>query len=242
MTTYYKTKAIVFKKSDINETDRFFHVFTENFGRLNIFAKAIRKTVSKLRSGMDVFFMSELEFIQGKSKKTLTDTALIKKFNNICKDPVRFKIACAMGEVLDSLLRGEEKDVKIFNLINETLLKINEGNIKNKNFYFIYYYFLWNFLSLLGYCPEVNNCSSCEEKLNPYNVYFLNKAGGIVCEKCSQKDSSSVKINSDIVKVLRLVLKKDWQTIAKIKIEDPSEKLFQKISNNYYSYILSKTT
>ena len=71
MTLKYKTKALVFKKTDRNESDRVFSVFTENFGRLDIFAKAIRKNVSKLRSGIDIFFISDIEFIQGKNRKTL---------------------------------------------------------------------------------------------------------------------------------------------------------------------------
>ena len=82
MTTRYKTRAFVFKKNDVNESDRVFSVFTDDFGRLDIFAKAIRKNVSKLRSGIDIFFFSEIEFIQGKNRKTLTDAVLKDKFNN----------------------------------------------------------------------------------------------------------------------------------------------------------------
>jgi len=242
MTTYYKTKAIVFKKSDVNEADRFFSVFAENFGRIDIFAKAIRKTVSKLRSGIDVFFMSDLEFIQGKNRKTLTDTALIEKFDTISKDPVRFKVANSVAIVLDNFLKGEEKDKEIFKLINETLLKINDSKIKNKNLYFVYYYFLWNFLSLLGYCPQIKSCSVCLEKLTPYNICFSNKIGGIICTKCSTKDKGFVKINSDIVKLLRLIVDKNWQTVSKIKMQENSKKIFTEISNSYYSYILSKIT
>ena len=48
MTTRYKTKAFVFKKNERNESDGFFSVFTDGFGRLDIFAKAIRKNASKL--------------------------------------------------------------------------------------------------------------------------------------------------------------------------------------------------
>ena len=239
MTTRYKTQAFVFGKSDINESDRVFSVFTDDFGRLNIFAKAIRKTVSKLRSGIDTFFMSEIEFIQGKSRKTLTDAVIIEKFENIYQDLEKFKIASRIGEILDDFIRGEEKDKDIFNLINEAFHRLNGCNLDAKKYSLVYYYFLWNALSLFGYRPEVQRCNICHEKFNPYNIYFSNKLGGIICKRCLAQDSSALKISSDIIKILRLIFAKEWQTLSKLKIGQSSQRLFKNISDNYHSYTLS---
>lgn len=244
MTTRYKTRAFVFKKNNINESDRIFSVFTNDFGRLDIFAKAIRKTVSKLRSGIDIFFMSEIEFIQGKNKKTLTDAAIIEKFDNVPQDLEKFKIANGIGEILDNFIKGEEKDENLFNLLNEVFYKLNDHNLKIGKYVLVYYYFLWNILSLLGYRPETHKCSTCRLALNPYNIYFSNKVGGIVCKKCLGQEGyhqslQTQKINSDTVKILRLILKKEWQVVSKLKIGASSQKLFEDISDNYYSYILS---
>lgn len=238
MTTRYKTRAFVFKKNDRNESDRIFSVFTDDFGRLDIFAKAIRKSVSKLRSGIDIFFMSEIEFIQGKRKKTLTDAATIEKFDNIRQDLEKFKTANGIVEILDNFIKGEEKDEGVFNLLNEVFCKLNDHNLKAEKCQLLCCYFLWNTLSLLGYQPEVQKCNICQEKLNPYNIYFSDKLGGIICKKCLSHDVSALKINSDIVKILRLIFK-EWQVLSKLKIEPSSQKLFKKISDNYYSYILS---
>ena len=213
MTIYYKTQGFVFKKEDINESDRIFSVFTSDFGRLDIFAKAIRKSVSKLRSGIDTFLISDIEFVQGKNKKTLTDAAIVNKFCNLPLNPERFRIANAIGGTLNKLLRGQEKDQNIFNLLDEVFNKLNSQKLKIQGLELLYYYFLWNFLALLGYKPEIYRCNACHDKLNPYNIHFSCKSGGVLCKKCQINDFSSTKINSDIVKILRLILKKDWQTI-----------------------------
>jgi len=239
MTTHYKTRAFVFKKSDRNEADRIFSVFTSDFGRLDIFAKAIRKSASKLRGGIDIFFLSEIEFIQGKSRKTLTDATTIEKFNSVPQSPEKFLTANRIGDILDNFIKGEEKDKDIFNLVNETFVKLNDCNLPIKNYQLLYYYFLWNSLSLLGYRPEVEKCNVCHEKLNPYGVYFSDKIGGSICKKCLGHDAQAQKINSDIVKILRIIFKKDWQILAKLKIEPSSKKLLKEVSNGYYSYILS---
>ena len=236
MTIRYKTRAFVFKKNNVNESDRVFSVFTDNFGRLDIFAKAIRKTTSKLRSGIDIFFMSEVEFIQGKNRKTLTDATIIEKFNNIPQDLERFKTAVKIGEILDNFIKGEEKDKEIFNLLNEVMKKLDNQKSPKlasaRSQSLIYYYFLWNTLSLLGYRSEVQKCASCHGKLIPYNVYFSSKEGGVICKKCLRQDVRAQKIDSDIVKILRIILSKDWQTLSKLKIDQSSQKLLSEISEN----------
>jgi DNA repair protein RecO (recombination protein O) len=232
MALKYKTRAFIFKKDDLNEADRIFSVFTDDFGRLDIFAKAIRKTASKLRSGIDTFFMSEIEFIQGKNRKTLTDASKIEKFDNIFQDLEKYKIANKIGEVLDNFLKGQEKDKAVFDLLIEIFSKLEDNSLKTKNHQLVYQYFFWNFLSLQGYKSEVNNCAACQSKLNPYNIYFSNKGGGIVCKKCSTLDKNSRKINSDVAKILRLIFKKNWQIISKLKVEPSSQKLLEDISEN----------
>ena len=220
MTVKYKTKGFIFKKSDTGESDSFFSVFTKDFGKLYLKAKAIRKITSKLRPDVDMFCLSEIEFIQGKNSKTLTDAQLLEKFENLTQDLEKFRIANKIGEVLDNFIKGEEKDEAIFSLINGTFTKLNnytsfepEGpqslnGLNPKLYTLIYYYFLWNFLYLLGYKPEVNKCNTCHEKLTPYNVYFSNKSGGIICGSCANVKKTegpegvppgSRRINSDIV-------------------------------------------
>ncbi len=240
MTTRYRTKSFVFKKDDRCESDRKFVIFTKDFGRLEVVAKAIRKIKSKLRGGIDIFYLSEIEFIQGKNYKTLTDVALIEKFDNINQDIEKLKIAYQVSEVLDNFIKGQEKDENIWNLIIETFERFDNSNLKiEKRLSIIYYYFLWNFYSLLGYQPEVQKCVACQGKLNPYAIYFSNKEGGVICGSCSKADNVSQKINSDIAKILRLILKKDWQIVSRLKIKDSSQKLLKEISDNYNSYILS---
>jgi DNA repair protein RecO (recombination protein O) len=237
MTARYKTRAFVFKKNDVNEADRVFSVFTDKFGKIDISAKAIRKITSKLRSGIDIFFVSDIEFIQGKNKKTLTDAVAVEKFNDIYQNSDKFKIANNIGKILNSFIRGEEKDENIFSLLNEILLKLNNTSLKAEKYRLLYYYFLWNILSLLGYLPEVNKCNLCKEELFPSGIYFSSRLGGVICGDCIKfkKPEGSEpcrRINPDVVKILRLIFKKDWQTISRLKIEMASEKLFWEVSEN----------
>ena len=223
MFIHYRTKVFFLSEQDRGEANRLFTIFTNDFGKLKIFGRAIRKIKSKLRAGTEIFSLSEIEFIQGKSHKTLTDAVLIDRFKNIKEDPKKLKVAFQVAETLDSFLEQGEKDDEIWQLLKETIQRLNECPPETKNCSLIYYYFFWNLVSILGYKPELYNCSICQRKLLPHSLYFSSKEGGIICESCFQKMDKKtkgfyLKINVNVVKILRLIIKKNWNILKQLKI------------------------
>ncbi len=236
MTIKHRTKAFIFKKKERAEADQVFSVFTEDFGKLEIVARAIRKTKSKLRAGIDVFYLSEIEFIQGKNNKTLTDAVKIKKFSNINDDINKFEAAHRVADTLEGFIKGQEKDKKTFDLLNEFFENLNYRTHKNKNRQLIFYYFFWNCASIQGYKLEIEKCATCQKKINPDSIYFSAKAGGIMCSNCFQQKrvvaELCFKINEDVIKVLRLIFAKNWNIISRLKVDEYSQDLLNKIYEN----------
>jgi len=240
MAIHYRTRGFVLKKDDLQEADQVFTIFTKDFGKLKIIGKAIRKIKSKLRGGVEIFYLSEIEFIQGKNHKTLTDAIVIEKFKNIRNSPKKLKAVYQIAEILDELVAGQEKDEKIWDLLTEVFGKLNEGTeflstLRNSvplSRELLYYYFLWNLLSILGYQIDLYNCANCQKKLQPEKLYFIPEEGTI-CGECLNEGEV---ISPDIIKILRLFLQKDWQTLSRLKIADSYEKSLEKISEDYLSY------
>ena len=237
MAVLYKTWGFVFKKEDRMESDRMFSVFTKDFGKVEVFGKAIRKINSKLRAGIEIFSFCEIEFVQGKNRKTLIDAVLLEKFKAIENSPEKLEIAFKIRDILNNFIKGEEKDEKILDLVSDTFKKL--GQLENSNYLLVSLYFFWNFISVLGHAPELSKCAICGKVLNPNILYFSNKEGGVICQSCSLSKKDLLKIKSDIVKVLRLMLKKDWHTLTKLKIDSSINKSLKEISANYYNYLLS---
>lgn len=240
MFTHYRTQGFILKKADSGEVDRIFTFFTKDFGKLDLLAKAERKIKSKLRGGLELFYLSEIEFIQGKTHKTLTDTILINNFKKLRTDLKRLKIAYQISEVLNNLVKGEEPDKKIWQLLNETFLRLNALEIRNWKLGILYHYFLWNFLSILGYQPELYHCSLCQKKLTPESIFFASKEGGLICGQCKKTIKSAKEVSADTVKIIRLILKWDWPTLEKLKVEDEDLKQVSAVSRDYLSEILEQ--
>lgn len=239
MAVLYKTLGLLVKKFDSGETDRVFTIFSREFGKIKIKGKAIRKITSKLRSGIDTFCLSEIEFVQGKNQKTLTDAVISEKFGNIKKDQVKIKFGRRILHSLDSLLGFEQKEERIWDLTKEVFGKLDYYNLSTAHYSLLYYYFLWNFFSILGYHPELFHCAVCEKELNPGILCFSSEEGGAVCELCTDKTKDTKKVNADLVKILRLILKKDWEILPKLRLQPFSQRMLQDISDNYYHHLLS---
>ncbi|OGZ65253.1 MAG: DNA repair protein RecO [Candidatus Staskawiczbacteria bacterium RIFCSPHIGHO2_02_FULL_43_16] len=234
MAVKYATEAFVFKKEDRMDADRIFSVFTRDFGRLEIFGKAIRHINSKLRGGLELFSFSEIEFIQGKNKKILTDALLQKRYGALAKEPEKFAVANAIARVLGDFIKGQEVDPGIWDFIADIFEKLQDPATNSK---LLYYYFFWNFISLLGYRPELANCVACRQALNPASLYFSYAGGGIACNMCAAHDKTATKVNADTVKILRLMVKQEWGMLLKLKVSPPSKKMLKAISDSYYHYL-----
>jgi len=259
MAVRYRTKGFVLKKEAKKEADQIFTLYTEDFGKIKVLGKAIRKIKSKLRGGVRLFSLSEIEFIRGKVYNTLTDAVIANNFKNIKEDLGKLKIAYKISEILDKLIKGEEPDKKIWSLLNEVFENLNsvDPSFSGKKLEILYYYFFWNLLSILGYRIDLYKCAFCQERLNLKLNYF-NPEEGIICQSClsaeypavpsrfqreknGMRAGSSVSftagrtdiISPEIIKILRLFQKKDWQVLLKLKITAKYEKLLISASKNY---------
>ena len=233
MFVHYRTKGIILKKVGRREADQLFTLYTKDFGKLEILGKGIRKISSKLRTGMKLFYLSEIEFIQGKAYKILTDAIVIEKFENLRKDLGKLTIATKISEALDGLISGQESDERIWNLLLKVFEKLNSFDFKLKNLELIYHYFFWKFISILGYKPELYHCSICQKKLKPEKLYFSKEEGGIICKDCFLKEKSAKEIEPDIVKILRVILDKD-NIFFRLKVKNNQLKALEQIAKEYF--------
>lgn len=236
MFTHYLTEGFVLKKKNIREADQIFIVYTKDFGKLTLLARASRKIKSKLRGGLRSFNLSQIEFIQGRNQKTVIDSFIKESFENISESLVKLKIGHRISNVLSTLTGREEKDEKIWNLLKDSTRRLNKDkpldwDLKN------YYYFFWNFVSLIGFKPSLKNCSVCSKKINSSPLYFSPEEGGLVCNNCSKKIDSE-EISPEAVKIIRIILKNNWDYFLRLKIRKEDFELIKKISNIYYSFLL----
>ncbi|MCX6789666.1 MAG: DNA repair protein RecO [Candidatus Gribaldobacteria bacterium] len=238
----YRAKGIFIKKQDQGEADQLLTIFTEQFGKIEVVAKGIRKITSKLRAGADVFYLSEIEFVQGKSYKILTDAVAVDRFDSICQEPEKSQIIYKIVELLNQFANQEATDEKLWRFLLQTFEVIENLEIRNLKLEIICHYSLWKFFAVLGYSPELHHCPLCCKKLLPETFFFVPSEGGVVCWQCFsandlKKSGLWFPIKVDTVKALRVWLSQDWAEAGKVSFGQEAQQNLWDISKNYFIYL-----
>ena len=150
MAFHYKTQGIILKKQDSGEANCIFKVCTKEYGNLTLFATSIRKSTSKLRGGLELFSLSQLEFVQGKQKKVLVEAIPLEQYSSIRQDFERLKAAFKIIDLIEQTITGQEKDEKIWESLQRSLSLIEQGASTQM----VYRLFSQSLFSTLGYHSE----------------------------------------------------------------------------------------
>ncbi|MCU0653095.1 MAG: DNA repair protein RecO [Candidatus Pacebacteria bacterium] len=152
MFTHYRTAGIVLKRIDRGEADQLLVVYTENFGRVEIVARGIRRGVSKLRPAVEFPGIVEIEFIQGKACKTLTDAVSINSLGGTRKDLQKSSVLRQICDFMERAVRDQQDDRRIWDLLVSAVkfLDASAGHQAAA----VYHYFVWHLFRDCGWRPS----------------------------------------------------------------------------------------
>ncbi len=78
------TKAIILRRLNFEEADRILTVITPEHGKVSLFARGARRSKSKLAGGLELFSISDIVYIDGKSElKTIISARLDRHFRHV---------------------------------------------------------------------------------------------------------------------------------------------------------------
>lgn len=233
----HRTRGIILDKRERGEADQIFTIFTEDFGIIEVMGKAIRKIASKLRSGVDVFYLSEIEFIEGRTYKTLTDAIVQKKFFSPPVFLQNGSLAWRIAECTKRLAAPDE-DRMLFLFLKRTFEGLHAPLPKEKQkFFFIF--FLWNLMALLGYRPEFSFCVRCGRKVEGRKRRFAMREGGVVCKTCfsdiPKHDTMIMETTS--LKLIRIFLSRPWEHVERFRVESAIARELREASFRYFRFL-----
>ncbi len=148
------TTGIVLGRTDFGEADRILTILTPDRGRIRVIARGVRKIKSKLAGGIELFSISQITFIHGRSEiYTLVSSRLQKYFSHITTDINRTMYGYEVLKIINKTVEdnaGEE----YFRLLSYTLEALDEHNLSQSSIE------LWLYAQLLilaGHTPNLKS-------------------------------------------------------------------------------------
>ena len=232
----YQTEAIVIKKTKLGEADSILTLYTPRLGKIQGFAKSLRKPRSKLAGHLELLTYSLVSFARGKNLDTITGSQTINTFLPLKSDLWLTSCALYATELVNQFTVDHVENYPLFQLLKETMEQLCEASNKE----LILRYFELHLLSRVGYQPQLQQCVSCHSPLQPTTNSFCPSAGGMLCPRCSPEQPLSYPLSVNAQKVLRLLQSSDYDTANRLKIDLELSLELEKVMSHYLKYLLER--
>lgn len=230
-----KTLAIVLNRQDYREHDSLVSFYTLDYGKLILIARGTKKLKSKLAGHLEPLNLVDLMIIPGKGRDYAAGAINQEIFSGIKEDLNKLYYAGLALRWFRRLISENESDQPLFYLLLNYLRTLDKyvcEEFSKEDGELLFSFFVFKFLSEIGYKPATENCLACQQKIIPGKNYFNLQNGGLICESCflakkGGEERELLTISDNCVKLLRFMLGNKLDLSQKLRID---KKLIKELS------------
>lgn len=229
-------EGIVLSEVNYSESSKILNVLTREFGLIGIMSKGCRNVKSKLRGvSRKLIYGTFNIYYKESGVSTLISVDLINSFSKTMMDLTKISYSSFILDLVLQVVR-QNNDSKVFELLRDSLIKIEEGitPLVITNILEI------KLLEYLGVKPNLDSCSLCGSTKNIVSLSGVDH--GFVCGSCYTNQRLT---NTDTIKMIRLYDLVDISSINKLDIDKNIMNEINTFIDEYYEkytglYIKSK--
>ncbi|MGB2877590.1 MAG: DNA repair protein RecO [Dehalococcoidales bacterium] len=232
----YQTEAIIIKKTKLREADVIFTFYTPHLGKIQAFAKSVRKTKSKMAGHLELLTHSQVSLARGRNLDTIIGSQTINSFLPLKSDLWLTSCGLYVIELVNQSTADDVENLTLFQLLKATL----EQLCHTANRDLTLRYFELHLFDEAGYRPQLQQCVSCQKALKPEVNSFNSASGGMLCPDCAVNHPSSHPVSVNAQKVLRLLQNSDYSTAERLKIDAVLSRELESVLSNYIRHLLER--
>jgi len=228
----YKTEAVILRQRKLGEADRILTVYTPAMGKLDLKARGVRKTASRLGGHLQPLNQCVLQIAQGHALDVVTGVETMESFRGLRDDIDRLSRGLYAAELTDRMTAEHVHSFPTYRLFLDTLRRVADGPEGDTALRF----YEMRLLDQSGFRPELERCVGCERPLEASDHFFAPVAGGVVCRGCVPGLAGPRVLTLNGLKVLRLLQRGSYNDVARVRV--PGE-LGDEVERHLRSYIIT---
>ena len=149
-----RTDAVVLRAIEYSETSLIVTLFTRRHGQLTVMAKGARRPKSRFGSALQPMAYVQVVYYYKPERglQTLTESAHVHVLNGISNSMAGITAGLRMVELVRALTEDAEQNALLFNVLVQSLLRLNEAEAHAAN---VLPYFQLRLAAVLGFSPDV---------------------------------------------------------------------------------------
>ncbi len=218
-------EGIVLTETNYSESSKILNVLTKEHGLIGVMSKGCRNMKSKLRGVSRKLIYGTLHvYYKENGLSTLIGIDVINSFPKIMMDLEKISYASFLLDLTHQVIKQTEEE-GIFELLKETLLKIEDGlnPMALSNILEI------KLLDYLGVSPSIDSCAHCGS--DKQIVTLSSTAGGYICKNCYQNEPL---VNEKTIKMIRMYYYVDIKNITKLEVKEEISLEINRFLDEYY--------
>lgn len=214
MNKHFQTTGIIIRKFDFNEADRIISVLTDDRGKIDCIAKGARRLTSKFCGRLELFSHIQINCFQGRDLSVLNEVHLLSGLAET-KDTKKHRALFYIAELTNRLIQQNQQIDGMYPLLIEML---NSYGPTEKTDALLYSYII-KILTLTGFLPQWNKCSSCGNPLElEYPVMSSFDHSNPICHCCAT--ASDKKIDIGLIKWINYMQKNPLSDTIRVKADE----------------------
>lgn len=232
----HRVDAVILRHSELGEADRLLWLFTHQLGKVHAIAKGVRKPRSRKSGHLEPFTRATLLLARGRDLYIITQAEAIDLHTNLRENLLRLSYASYTVELLDRFTYEEGENRPLYRLLTDTLSRLE----LESNPAFAVRYYEVRLLDLVGFRPQLFNCSECGEEIKPEDQYFSAAKGGVLCPMCGKGLTGARPISLPALKLLRHFQRSSYKVAKKARLTATIDRELENLMGHYLTYQLER--
>jgi len=110
-------QGIVIKRKEFGEADRILTIYTQEYGKITVLARGIRRLKSKRSGCLELFCLNKMFVVRGRGFDILTEVESVRGFTEFRKNLDKVGRIYYICELVDKLTREEQENREVFDLM-----------------------------------------------------------------------------------------------------------------------------
>jgi DNA repair protein RecO (recombination protein O) len=212
----YQTPAIVLRQRKLGDADKVITLYSASSGKIDVVAKGVRRTASKLAGHVEPLNHGSFMFAHGRNLDVLTQAQTIESFQPLRQDLDRLSRALYAAELIERCTEERAESFAIYRLLLDTLRRLanTDGDID-----LALRFLEMALLGHLGYQPELDRCVMCGNAPDPSRAIWAPGVGGVLCGDCRPVDTTVRPLSPNGLKMLRLLQRGDARAVMAVNLD-----------------------
>lgn len=182
-----------------------------------------------------MFCFGEYLAFKGSQTYHINSVEPIEVFYNLRIDLDKLKYAVHINKIVQDVTHENQNCYLILQLLLNTLYTISETE---KNLDMVLAVFKLRLLCILGFTPQIIECTNCREKNDL--AYFSIKDNGMKCKICGKQDTSTIQMSESTCNAIKYTVTAPPKKLYSFHLKDEALKEFILITKLYFNEKLEK--